>query len=85
MTAVDDAALDARLTAAEANVSAMAGNLLTLEETPAFTLIKNFTWSNADQNSVAKDLAVTKLSDDAAAQKWVDANPAKVQAWLAGS
>ncbi|BEP15568.1 ABC transporter substrate-binding protein [Acidothermaceae bacterium B102] len=49
---------------------------------PAFTLIKNFSWTNTDQNSVAKDIAVNKLSDDAAAKKWIDANPAKVAAWL---
>ena len=50
---------------------------------PAFTLVKNFKWTNADQNSVAKDIAVNKMSDDAAAKKWIDANPAKVKAWLA--
>jgi glycine betaine/proline transport system substrate-binding protein len=52
---------------------------------PAYTLVKNFSWTNADQNSVAKDIAVNKLSDDAAAKKWVDANPDKVKAWLAGT
>jgi glycine betaine/proline transport system substrate-binding protein len=51
---------------------------------PAWTLVKNFHWTNEDQNSVAKSIAVDKLSDDAAAKKWVDANPAKVNAWLAG-
>jgi glycine betaine/proline transport system substrate-binding protein len=51
---------------------------------PAFNLVKNFSWTNEDQNSVAKDLAVNKLSDDAAAQKWVDANQSKVNAWLNG-
>ena len=49
---------------------------------PAATLIKNFTWTNDDQNSVAKSLTVDKLSDDAAAKIWVDANPDKVKAWL---
>ena len=52
---------------------------------PAYTLVKNFSWSNTDQNSVAKDIAVNKLSDAAAAKKWIDANPAKVKAWLAGT
>lgn len=52
---------------------------------PAYTLVKNFSWTNEDQNSVAKDIAVNKLSDDAAAKKWVDANPDKVKAWLAGT
>jgi glycine betaine/proline transport system substrate-binding protein len=52
---------------------------------PAYTLVKNFQWTNEDQNSVAKSIAVDKLSDDAAAKKWVDANPDKVKAWLAGT
>jgi glycine betaine/proline transport system substrate-binding protein len=52
---------------------------------PAYTLVKNFTWTNEDQNTVAKYIAVNKMSDDAAAQKWVDANPDKVNAWLKGS
>ena len=49
---------------------------------PAATLIKNFSWTNDDQNSVAKSLTVDKLSDDAAAKIWVDANPDKVKAWI---
>ncbi|MBI3428660.1 MAG: ABC transporter substrate-binding protein [Actinobacteria bacterium] len=49
---------------------------------PAATLIKNFTWTNDDQNSVAKSITVDKLTDDQAAKKWVDANQSKVDAWL---
>jgi len=52
---------------------------------PAFNLIKNFKWTNEDQNLVAKYIAEDKMSDDAAAKKWVDANPDKVNAWLAAS
>jgi len=52
---------------------------------PAFKLIKNFKWTNEDQNLVAKYIAQDKMSDDAAAKKWVDANPDKVNAWLATS
>jgi glycine betaine/proline transport system substrate-binding protein len=51
----------------------------------AYTLVKNFRWTNEDQNSVAKSIAVDKLSDDDAAKKWVEANPDKVKAWLAGT
>jgi glycine betaine/proline transport system substrate-binding protein len=50
---------------------------------PAASLAKKFSWSNEDQNSVSRSIAVDKLSDDDAAKKWVDANPDKVQAWLA--
>jgi glycine betaine/proline transport system substrate-binding protein len=49
---------------------------------PAATVIKNFKWTNNDQNSVAKSLAVDKLTDDAAAKIWVDAHPALVKAWI---
>jgi glycine betaine/proline transport system substrate-binding protein len=49
---------------------------------PAFNLVKNFSWTNEDQNTVAKYIAVNKMSDDAAAKKWIDANPTKVAAWL---
>ena len=52
---------------------------------PALQLIKNFKWTNKGQNEVAKDIAVNKLSDDAAAKKYIDANPDVVKAWLAGT
>ena len=52
---------------------------------PAYTVVKNFHWSNDDQNEVAKYIAVDKLSDDDAAKKWVDANPDLVTQWLAGT
>ena len=51
---------------------------------PAVSLIKNFSWTNDDQNSVAKSITVDKMTDDQAAKKWVDANPDKVKAWMAG-
>jgi glycine betaine/proline transport system substrate-binding protein len=49
---------------------------------PAFELIKNFTWTNEDQNLVASYIAIDKLSNDEAAKKWLDANEAKWKAWL---
>jgi glycine betaine/proline transport system substrate-binding protein len=52
---------------------------------PAVTLVKNFNWTNEDQNLVAKYISEDKLSPDAAAQKWVEANPDKVKAWLGTS
>jgi glycine betaine/proline transport system substrate-binding protein len=51
---------------------------------PAWNLVKNFSWTNDDQNVVAKYIAQDKMTDDQAAKKWVDANPTKVAAWLAG-
>ncbi|GAA1709278.1 ABC transporter substrate-binding protein [Kribbella yunnanensis] len=49
---------------------------------PAYDLVKNFKWTNEDQNAVARMIAVDKLSPDAAAERWVNANRAKVDTWL---
>jgi glycine betaine/proline transport system substrate-binding protein len=49
---------------------------------PAYDLVKNFTWTNDDQNVVAKYIAVDKMTPEAAAEKWVEANQDKVDAWL---
>jgi glycine betaine/proline transport system substrate-binding protein len=49
---------------------------------PAYKLVQRFQWTNADQNLVAKWIAEDKMSPDAAAKKWVDANQDKVKAWL---
>jgi glycine betaine/proline transport system substrate-binding protein len=52
---------------------------------PAYQLVKNFKWTNSDQNTVAKYIAEDKMSPDAAAKKWVEANKDKVKAWTAKS
>jgi glycine betaine/proline transport system substrate-binding protein len=49
---------------------------------PAYDLVKKFQWTNDDQNLVAKYIAQDKMTPEAAAKKWVDANPDKVKAWL---
>jgi glycine betaine/proline transport system substrate-binding protein len=49
---------------------------------PAVKLVKGFTISNDDQNLVSTDIAEKKMDPDAAAKKWVDANQAKVDAWM---
>jgi glycine betaine/proline transport system substrate-binding protein len=49
---------------------------------PAADLVTAFTWTNEDQNLVAKYIAVDKMSPEAAAEKWVTANRDKVDAWL---
>jgi glycine betaine/proline transport system substrate-binding protein len=49
---------------------------------PAVKLVKNFKISNDDQNLVSTDIAEKKMDPDAAAKKWVKANPDKVKAWL---
>ncbi|ANZ35484.1 glycine/betaine ABC transporter substrate-binding protein [Lentzea guizhouensis] len=49
---------------------------------PAAQLVKNFKWTNEDQNTVAKYIAEDKMKPDDAAKKWVEANAGKVKAWL---
>ena len=49
---------------------------------PAYDLVKKFNWTNDDQNVVAKYIAVDKMTPEAAAKKWVDANRDKVEAWI---
>lgn len=48
---------------------------------PAVTMLKNFSWTNDDQNAVAKAIA-DKVSYDDAAKKWIDANQSTVDNWL---
>ena len=45
------------------------------------TIVKNFSWTNADQNAVAADIE-GGMTPEAAAQKWIKANQAKADAWL---
>ena len=52
---------------------------------PAAKLVKNFEWTNDDQNLVAKYIAVDKMSPEDAGEKWVKDNQSKVDAWLGKS
>jgi glycine betaine/proline transport system substrate-binding protein len=49
---------------------------------PAADLIKNFRWTDADQNAVARDITVGRMSRDEAAKRWLDTHRAVWQAWL---
>lgn len=49
---------------------------------PAVDLVKNFNWTNDDQNLVAKYIAEDQMDPDDAAKKWVEDNQDKVDAWL---
>jgi glycine betaine/proline transport system substrate-binding protein len=51
---------------------------------PAVGLVRNFTWTNDDQNLVAKYIAEDQMDPEDAAKKWVEDNPEKVDAWLKG-
>ena len=49
---------------------------------PSVDLIKNFQWTNEDQNIVSTYIAEDGMSPDDAAKKWIEDNPDKVDAWL---
>lgn len=53
-------------------------------DSPGFTLLRNFKWTNKDQNLVAKYITEDKMSPDAAAEKWVNSHKDTVDFWLAG-
>ena len=44
--------------------------------------MKNFTWTNDDQNTVAKYIAEDGMKPEDAADKWIADNQDKVDAWL---
>jgi len=48
----------------------------------AYTMIKNFKWTNKDQNEVSNYMTNDKLSAEQAAKKWVDANKTVWQVWI---
>ena len=52
------------------------------EASPAVDLVKNFKWTNEDQNLVGKYIAQDKMSSEDAAKKWIADNPDKVKEWL---
>ena len=51
-------------------------------DSTAVDLVKNFSWTNEDQNTVAAYITKDGMSQEEAAAKWVEDNPDKVEAWL---
>ena len=49
---------------------------------PAVDLIRNFEWTNEDQNTVSTYIAKDGMAPEDAAAKWVEENQDKVDAWL---
>ena len=49
---------------------------------PAASLIKNFKWTNDDQNQVARDITDGGLTPDQAAKRWLDQNRSTWAKWL---
>lgn len=52
------------------------------EGSPAVDLVRNFQWTNEDQNLVAKYISQDGMSSEDAATKWIEDNPDKVDTWL---
>jgi len=48
----------------------------------AYNLVKNFAWTNADQNEIADYIVNQHLSYQAAAEKWMDIHPDDWEPWL---
>jgi glycine betaine/proline transport system substrate-binding protein len=48
----------------------------------AYGLVRKFHWTNNDQNLVAKYITADGMDPAVAAQKWIDAHPSQVRAWL---
>jgi glycine betaine/proline transport system substrate-binding protein len=48
----------------------------------AYTLVKNFTWTNDDQNLVSDYITNQDMTAEEAAEKWVKENEATWKAWL---
>jgi glycine betaine/proline transport system substrate-binding protein len=51
----------------------------------AWTVVKNFKWTNADQNLVADDIANHNMSATDAAKKWLAAHESTWKAWVPAS
>ena len=51
-------------------------------DSPSVDLVKNFEWTNEDQNAVAAMISQDKMAPEDAAAQWVEDNPDKVEAWL---
>jgi glycine betaine/proline transport system substrate-binding protein len=49
---------------------------------PAVAVLKRFSWTNDDQNTVATWIAGQHMKPDKAGEKWVSQNMAKVNKWL---
>ncbi|MEO3804410.1 ABC transporter substrate-binding protein [Nonomuraea sp. B1E8] len=49
---------------------------------PAYELVRNFSWTNDDQNTVASDMINEKLTAEQAAERWVAENKIVWKDWI---
>jgi glycine betaine/proline transport system substrate-binding protein len=66
----------------EYNLDKIASKEFMESGSPAAELVENFEWTNEDQNVVAKYIAQDGMSQEDAAEKWIEDNPEMVEAWL---
>lgn len=66
----------------EYKLNKLIGKKFSESGSPAVDLVKNFNWTNDDQNVVAKYIAGDNMKPEDAAKKWVEANQDKVDAWV---
>jgi glycine betaine/proline transport system substrate-binding protein len=66
----------------EYNLDKIASKEFMESGSPAAELVENFEWTNEDQNIVAKYIAQDGMSQEDAAEKWIEDNPDMVEAWL---
>ena len=52
---------------------------------PAYELVKNFNWTNEDQNLVSDYITNQNMTAEEAGKKWVEENEAKWKAWMPAS
>ncbi|WP_192826371.1 glycine betaine ABC transporter substrate-binding protein [Nocardiopsis chromatogenes] len=51
-------------------------------DSPAYRLLKNWRWTNEDQNDVAEKIAGEGMAPEEAAAEWVEDNPDVWQEWI---
>ncbi|GAA1927992.1 ABC transporter substrate-binding protein [Nocardioides hwasunensis] len=66
----------------ETELKKIVGTDWAASDSTAVSLVKNFTWTNEDQDVVAAYIASDKMSPEDAAAKWIADNQDKVDAWL---
>ncbi len=49
---------------------------------PAVEVVKNFEWTNEDQNAVAAMISSDGMAPEDAAMQWIEDNPDKVEGWM---
>ncbi len=67
---------------AETELKKVASTTFMDSGSPAATLVQNFSWTNDDQNLVAKYITADGMTPEDAAAKWIADNGDKVDAWL---